>query len=175
MKWQEKNRNLLYSMAHVDNMTNVNNRRSFDEFLDSSAASEIGNDFVYVSFDLNDLKAANDSYGHEAGDELIIGAAQCMKKVLGSYGSIYRTGGDEFVAMCNIPADVRDDVIQKLQECFADWHGELYPDLSISMGYVCATEDPSMQIKDIMREADRRMYDEKTKYYTREGNDRRRR
>lgn len=175
MMEEEKHRNMLYSMAHVDNMTNVNNRRSFDEFLDSSVASEIGNDFVYFSFDLNDLKAANDSYGHEAGDELIIGAAQCMKKVLGSYGSIYRTGGDEFVAMCNIPGEVRDDVIKKLRECFADWHGELYPDLSISMGYVCATEDPSMQIKDIMREADKRMYDEKTKYYTREGNDRRRR
>ncbi len=172
---EEKQRNMLYSMAHMDNMTNVNNRRTFDEFMDSREASEIGNDFVFFSFDLNDLKEANDSHGHEAGDELIVGAAQCMKEVLGPYGRIYRTGGDEFAALCNIPDDVRPDVVRRLVERFENWHGELYPKLSISMGYVCAGEDPSMHIDDMRREADKRMYAHKSDHYMKEGNDRRRR
>ena len=97
-----------------------------------------------------------------------------MKRVLGPYGTIYRTGGDEFVAFCNIPDDVRRDVINQLVESFDNWHGNLYPKLSISMGYVCSSEDPTMQIKDMMREADKRMYARKSEYYLKEGNDRRR-
>ena len=57
---------------------------------------------------------------------------------------------------------------------YVNWHGNLYPKLSISMGYVCASEDPTMQIKDMMREADKRMYARKSEYYMKEGNDRRR-
>ena len=172
---EEKKRNLLYSMAHIDNMTNVNNRRTFDEFMDSTEASNIGGDFVFFSFDLNDLKEANDSSGHEAGDELIIGAAKCMKDVLGQYGKIYRTGGDEFAALCNIPQAKRIDVIGALTERFDNWHGELYPKLSISMGYVCFSEDPTMKLDDMRREADKRMYAQKSDYYMQDGNDRRRR
>lgn len=171
---EEKNRNLLYNMAHMDNMTNVNNRRTFDEYMDNIEPEDIRDEFVFFSFDLNDLKEANDSCGHEAGDELIIGAAQCMKDVLGPYGSVYRTGGDEFAALANIPHDVRADVIRRLKDAFDNWRGRLYPKLSISMGYVSASENPSMTIDDMRREADRRMYAQKSDYYMQEGNDRRR-
>lgn len=58
-----------------------------------------GDDFVYASIDVNGLKIVNDEIGHAAGDELIKGAAKCMKEVIGSYGKVYRTGGDEFVSI----------------------------------------------------------------------------
>ena len=51
-------------------------------------------EFTYVSLDVNGLKVINDTKGHTAGDELIIGACQCMKKSLGPYGKLYRIGGD---------------------------------------------------------------------------------
>lgn len=171
---EEKHKNLLYSMAHMDNMTNVSNRRTFDEYMDSKEAATMGEDFVFFSFDLNDLKEANDSCGHEAGDELIVGAAVCMKKVLGEFGSIFRTGGDEFAALVNIPADKKDETIKRLMDEFDSWHGKLYPSLSISMGYVCATEDRRMTIDDMRREADKRMYAQKSDHYMQEGYDRRR-
>ncbi len=171
---EEKHRNLLYSMAHMDNMTNVSNRRTFDEYMDSKEAAVMRDDFVFFSFDLNDLKEANDSCGHEAGDELIIGAAVCMKNVLGEYGTIFRTGGDEFAALVNIPADIRDETIKRLENEFDSWQGKLYPKLSISMGYVCASEDRNMMIDDMRREADKRMYAQKSDHYMQEGFDRRR-
>jgi len=172
---EEKSRNLLYNMAHVDNMTNVNNRRTFDEYMDAHAGEAVPDDFVFFSFDLNELKEANDSHGHDAGDELIIGAARCMKDVLGPHGSVYRTGGDEFAAIINIPESERDNVVRKLKARFDGWKGKLLPKLSISMGYVSATEKPGMTLDDIRREADRRMYAHKTEFYKQEGNDRRRR
>ena len=171
---EEKHRNMLYSMAHIDNMTNVNNRRTFDEYMDGHQSSPIDDDLVFFSFDLNELKEANDSHGHEAGDELIIGAAGVMKDVLGPYGKVFRTGGDEFAAVVKLSADTRAAVIRTLSEGFDNWRGKLFPKLSISMGYVCANEDASMKLDDLRRESEKRMYAQKSDYYMKEGNDRRR-
>ncbi|MBR1910648.1 MAG: GGDEF domain-containing protein [Lachnospiraceae bacterium] len=171
---EEKTKNLLFSMAHIDNMTNVNNRRTFDEYMDSNENKEVPDDLVFFSFDLNNLKETNDNYGHEAGDELIIAAATCMREVLGSYGSIYRTGGDEFAAIINVPGSERAALIGKLREKFEKWKGNSSSVLSISMGYVTAGENPGMALHDMRREAEKRMYAQKSDYYMQEGNDRRR-
>ncbi|MCR5741555.1 MAG: diguanylate cyclase [Gammaproteobacteria bacterium] len=45
-------------------------------------------------FDINGLKTENDTIGHEAGDELICGSAECMKNAFSRHGKIYRVGGD---------------------------------------------------------------------------------
>ena len=50
----------------------------------------IPKDLVFVSIDVNGLKKVNDSMGHQAGDELLIGAAACMKKCFGRWGKVYR-------------------------------------------------------------------------------------
>ena len=166
---------MLYSMAHIDNMTNVNNRRSFDEYMDSAKENTPDEQLVFFSFDLNDLKDANDSYGHEAGVVLIIGAADCMREVLSPFGSVYRTGGDEFAVVALIEPEKRAGIIQKLTDRFALWRGKLYPSpLSISVGYVCADENPNLSLEDMRREAEKRMYAKKADHYMEEGNDRRR-
>ena len=170
---EEKTRNLLYSMAHIDSMTNVNNRRTFDEYMDSKDGREVPETLIFFSFDINNLKRTNDTLGHEAGDELIKAAADCMKEVLGKYGSIYRTGGDEFVAIINADEE-GEEIIADLWARFDGWRGEYSEKLSISTGYVCARDNPGMSINDIRREAEKRMYDEKSKYYMQAGNDRRR-
>ena len=97
-----------------------------------------------------------------------------MKDVLGSYGSIYRTGGDEFAAIINVPGSERVALIGKLREKFEKWKGNSSSVLSISMGYVTAGENPGMALHDMRREAEKRMYAQKSDYYMQEGNDRRR-
>lgn len=171
---EEKTRNSLNTTAHIDHMTNVNNRRAFDEHMDGRAAKDIEADLTFFSFDLNRLKEANDSHGHEAGDELIIGAAKCIKDVLGPYGDIYRTGGDEFSALVVIPSEKRAEIVSELRDRFDRWKGKLHPSLSVSMGYVCASEKEGMTVEDMRREAEQRMNAQKSDYYMKEGNDRRR-
>ncbi len=172
---EQKNRNQLYSMAHIDHMTGVNNRRTFDEYMDSHANDEIGDDLVFFSFDLNDLKETNDTRGHEAGDELIVASAKCMKQILGQYGSVYRTGGDEFAAIVNLPFDIRESVMAKLHESFNAWRGKDVDTLSISTGYVTGSEKEAGSLNEMRREAEKRMYSHKADHYMKEGNDRRRR
>ena len=142
--------------------------------MDSNENKEVPDDLVFFSFDLNNLKETNDNYGHEVGDELIVGAAKCMKNVLGSYGSIYRTGGDEFAAIINVSEKERAALIGKMRDKFSEWKSNASSGLSISMGYVCSKEIPGMSLQDMRREAEKRMYAQKSDYYMKEGNDRRR-
>ena len=171
---EEKNRRMLYSMAHVDHMTGLSNRRSFDEYMDSCRGLPVEDELVFMSFDLNNLKEVNDTRGHEFGDRLIAGAAECMKKVLGGYGTIYRTGGDEFVAVLTVQKSQLKDMVGALEKCFGAWRSDGSNSLSISMGYVCGYEDCAGTIDDMRREAEKRMYAHKADYYMKDGNDRRR-
>ncbi len=80
-------------LAVMDALTGLLNRNAFiqwqEEIKDLSG-------YGIIMFDLNDLKKCNDNYGHQAGDEYIILAAEMIKKVFGRFGFSYRIGGDEF-------------------------------------------------------------------------------
>ena len=52
------------------------------------------NNFVVFLIDINGLKVVNDTLGHEAGDELICGAAACITSTFKDKGNTYRIGGD---------------------------------------------------------------------------------
>lgn len=52
--------------------------------------------------DINGLKAVSDSMGHEVGDELICGAAECIEASIGRKGQTFRIGGDAFVVFAGM-------------------------------------------------------------------------
>ena len=170
---EEKKKSILYSMAHIDNMTSLGNRRTFDEYMDSHLNKEPEADLIFFSFDLNELKSVNDTCGHEAGDELIVGAADCMRNVFGPSGRLFRTGGDEFAAIVNCDRDLREKLVNELTDSFHQWRGKTCSALSISMGYVCSDEKPGVSLEWMRREAEKRMYSQKSDYYRQEGKDRR--
>ena len=97
--------------AKIDELTGCLNRRAYkDDLSGISLASE----FVYAALDVNGLKGVNDTLGHNAGDELIHGAAECMKQCFGSYGKVYRIGGDEFVSIIFVD----ESELKKIREDF---------------------------------------------------------
>ena len=155
----EKEKNALYRMAHVDSMTGIGNRRAFDEYMDSYIGKKPESDLALFSFDLNELKLANDTYGHEAGDELITGAADCMKKAFGSEGSVYRIGGDEFAAFIRCDAARYIKIAEKLGELFRSWNGKYSHGISIATGHVRSDEAPDKSIQELNREAEDDLYD----------------
>ena len=122
---------------------------------------------------MNELKSVNDTCGHEAGDELIVGAADCMRNVFGPSGRLFRTGGDEFAAIVNYDRDLREKLVNELTDSFHQWRGKTCSALSISMGYVCSDEKPGVSLEWMRREAEKRMYSQKSDYYRQEGKDRR--
>ena len=169
-----KRTNDLSDASFKDNNTGLLNRRAFEEEKKNLEGKMLNEDLVYLIADLNGLKAANDNIGHHAGDELINGAAKCLKDVLSPYGKIYRIGGDEFAAILHIPKDELPKVKDKLQETFDSWSGEEVKELSVSCGYAPYREHPSESISGLSKIADELMYEAKEEYYRTSGKDRRR-
>lgn len=84
--------------SSVDVLTGVFSRLAYHECLEQYADS-VPTDLTVFLMDINGLKGVNDALGHEAGDELICGAAQCITQAVGDRGKIFRIGGDEFVVL----------------------------------------------------------------------------
>lgn len=164
----------LASASFVDQSTQLLNRRAFEEKKAELSMGPLKDDFVYVTADLNGLKGVNDTLGHAAGDELIRGAAQCLKACLGKYGDVYRIGGDEFAAMLNLPEDQLNATMKQLELAAKEWRGEQVMGVSISCGHATKREFPSENLAELIRISDERMYDAKEAYYRKSGIERRR-
>ena len=135
--------------------------------------------YAILSLDLNFLKHTNDTYGHEKGDELIRSFADVLTNVFGMYGSVMRTGGDEFVVILEDIAEeqVKKLLAQMLDELEEKNKTESEIKLSTAYGYAMSDEtvlkqDFSEELKikvvdinprTIYRIADDRMYENKRK------------
>lgn len=93
----EKEQAVLYKMAYTDNLTGLYNRRFCEERLKSYCYNNIP--FTIFNFDMNGLKATNDTHGHSSGDKLIKGFADILTKSFGDKGIVGRMGGDEFIVI----------------------------------------------------------------------------
>lgn len=160
-------------LAATDGITGLNNRRAYEDALRSLQEDSRRTKLTYVSLDLNGLKAANDRLGHEAGDELIRGTARFMKECFGQYGRLFRTGGDEFVALLFLSENEFGNAKLRFDEGTKLWTQRHGLDLSVSIGAARADEFPDLTLTELAKKADDRMYRAKAKYYADTGKDRR--
>lgn len=167
--------------AKTDKLTLLGNRQAYDDRIDELTRKKgsLPNNIAIVMMDLNGLKEQNDTYGHEAGDELIVGAASCAKASFGDLGKVFRIGGDEFVAVVTAePETVKRRSIMLEQEMKV-WRGKYTSGVSMSYGYATGSEMPhdalteKARLKALLQLADARMYEAKTHYYETNGIDRR--
>jgi len=158
--------------AYHDQLTALQNRRAFGEMIEQ-LAKDLPAGCRVIVVDINDLKRTNDTFGHHAGDELIIGTAKCLCRSFTGTDRIYRTGGDEFVVIITDENEDVDAALSRLKRYCADWKGELIHGCSISAGVASAKEFDD--INAILKAADQRMYESKREYYENTGKDRRRR
>ncbi len=161
-----KNRNLverLEKLSFYDQLTGALNRHGMNEFmLNVNHEASIG--IVYC--DVMGLKRVNDSLGHIAGDNLLVRAYECICHTFPKK-TVFRIGGDEFLAMSSdvSKADMEDKIC-KLRESMADF------DVKFAIGSVWE-EHCNGRIEELMKLADKRMYEDKAEYYSKHPNDRR--
>lgn len=170
---EKKQEEQLIIQSQVDELTCLFNRRAYEDDILQYPDIPVEPDFVYAAVDVNGLKVVNDELGHAAGDELLIGAADCLKRTLGNYGKVYRIGGDEFVAIFFADEKHLRSVSKELEETTLNWRGKFVDSLSMSIGYVTKQEYPDETVVNLAKIADERMYNEKTLYYAKKGIDRR--
>ena len=156
--------------AHYDQMTGLKNRRAYSEALKSLSARPLRNCCVVIA-DINGLKQVNDNCGHEAGDELIIGASECIRTVFEGVEDVYRLGGDEFCVIMDAPKEEALRCLERLKWVSASWKGRYVNGVSISCGIGFSHD--FADIYAIVKEADLKMYECKRNYYMATGKDRR--
>lgn len=99
----------LVQLSERDSLTNLYNRRTFDERAESAwkQAARQNEALAVLIMDIDYFKAYNDTYGHMAGDECITRVAQTIRDSLSRPGDLVaRYGGEEFIALL---ADTHDD------------------------------------------------------------------
>lgn len=159
--------------SNTDELTGFYNRHAYVNDTSKVGINQLPDSFVYVSMDVNGLKTTNDTLGHAAGDEMLLGACECMKRCFGPYGKLYRIGGDEFVALINVNSDKLNTVKKSVEDVTSNWKGKNVKKLAISCGYVTKAEADDMTFHKMAVLADKRMYEAKSAYYQKMGIDRR--
>lgn len=111
-------------LAYQDPLTGLPNRRQFEGALQVAAASPPRADAVHAVFmiDLNGFKNINDTYGHDAGDAVLIAIAQRLLAAVREGETVARLGGDEFVVLAQhlMGPEAAANIAKRLLSCFAD-------------------------------------------------------
>ncbi|HZO96741.1 MAG TPA: diguanylate cyclase [Gaiellaceae bacterium] len=91
----------LTQVARSDSLTGLANHRAFQDDLSTviERRNADGTPFSLLALDLDGLKQINDVQGHQSGDAYIRTVAGCIEEEVGAKGRVYRTGGDEFMAI----------------------------------------------------------------------------
>lgn len=165
MKAQEKTSLSFKTDSETDKMTGLLNRRAFDDALVEIRKAPGIKDYSVAIIDINGLKNANDNIGHAAGDEMIIGTAECIKMAFDNHFLAYRIGGDEFALIFREPVENAADSKQRLKEELAKWQGKHVSRLSASIGIVRGCDHEELNIDELIKYADKEMYRDKEEYY----------
>ena len=113
---------LLEEMAHTDSLTGLPNRRAIEEWANRQlrGAARHGYPLWVVHADLDSFKIINDTYGHEAGDQVLKEFATILKENIRASDISGRTGGDEFIlVLTHVQEDQIQLTVERLRARFA--------------------------------------------------------
>ena len=153
----------LEKLAYYDALTGIPNRTGCYRHFESLKSS---NENAIVFIDVNDLKYANDVFGHGMGDMLIRFIAETLEKAFKNHGFYGRFGGDEFVAI------ISSKKVKSIYECMDAFNEELakaneesvFPfEVSVSYGISVSSKEDPLTIDQLIINADKIMYQNKKK------------
>lgn len=149
-------------LANTDPLTELCNRRGLLSVLESAMGSS--GETALVILDLDGFKPINDTFGHSAGDKLLVEVGKRLRHTVGATGVAARLGGDEFALL--IPVISLEDAMTRAREIIAIV-GEPYTidakKMTISACAGVSFRPPGEPAKDMMREADVALYASKSR------------
>lgn len=149
----------LQYLSYRDALTNLYNRNRYMSVLENYGQNkgQLIRNVGVVYMDLNELKKVNDEQGHEAGDSYIRRAAQQIVAVFPEH--TYRIGGDEFVVLY-------PEIEQAEFEYFVSQLQKNAKEHQVNISYGVVWKEMCENLKDLLTEADKKMYEDKKLYYS---------
>jgi diguanylate cyclase (GGDEF)-like protein/PAS domain S-box-containing protein len=164
-------KNALEQLEHklrYDDLTNLKNRRSFVEKLETALSEFKENPlrkFAVFLLDMDRFKVINDSLGHLIGDQFLISAGRRLENIIGDKGLVARLSGDEFAVLIEDAQDVEEVERIAKEVCLSlalpvnlDGY-EL--SASVSIG-VTISDENQKTVSEVLRNADLAMYNAKS-------------
>lgn len=164
---RRKNEARIAHLALHDTLTDLPNRRMFDELANSAIARARRNQdsFAVLAMDLDSFKSVNDMHGHAVGDELIKLVAMRVEALLHDGDIVARQGGDEFTVLSlssEQPAQAMA-LAHRIHELFKSGialnGAQVMTDASVGIAFYPADGET---LEDLMRNADTAMYESKS-------------
>jgi len=116
--------------------------------------------------DMNGLKEINDTQGHAAGDEQLRISAQVIRNAFRPEDMMARIGGDEFVILLpETNASNTLKVIERIQHVIQEYNHQNPHENPLSFAIGFSTNEATMNLRDVLRNADHDMYVQKEKHY----------
>jgi diguanylate cyclase (GGDEF)-like protein len=158
---------LLRHMATTDGLTQVSNRRCFDESLikEWRSCGRAHQSLAVVLADVDHFKAYNDHYGHQAGDNCLIAVARALKTAIGRpHDLVARYGGEEFVVL--LPQEdlagaqiIAERMLERVRGlALPHEKSSAAPFVTMSAGVAAIMPDDKSLPADLLAAADQRLY-----------------
>jgi len=151
----------LDELAHKDPLTHLLNRRSMNTFLTRSmdVLRSTGKRFSLILCDIDDFKHVNDTYGHDAGDLVLVTIANIITESLRDGDVVCRWGGEEILILINDPIETAsmaaERIRKKIEEATTTFEGK---PINITMTFGIAESIPGYRIEQLIQQADDKLY-----------------
>lgn len=158
----------LQKLAITDELTGIYNRRKFNEVAlrEFIRAKRNKTSLSIIIMDIDHFKIVNDTYGHATGDEVLKTVAQSISTSLRSLDIFARYGGEEFIICLPETSIIQATrVAERIRSCINDltFHDKKNNQFKISLSLgVSKIRENSETIEDIIRDADKALYEAKS-------------
>ncbi len=156
----------LENLSLYDPLTQLFNRRAMDEFVsrEVTRVNRQGTQLTFLMLDIDGFRAVNSNFGHKTGDDVLVDVAQMLKHNFRGADLLFRYGGDEFlVVMPETSEEQAEIAIRRLQRGVENWNVSAKRGFELSLNWGITAHVAGAVISDVLREADRKLYQRKHK------------
>jgi len=155
--------NTLEQKAYKDNLTGINNRENFEDIFDIEIATARQNDqpLSLIIFDVDHFKLINDTYGHQAGDIILIDLVTLIGNHIKKGDVFARWGGEEFVILApSTEVGGARNLAENLRK-LTEVHTFNYVENEVTLSFGIAQLSPEDTKKTLFKKADNALYEAK--------------
>ncbi len=152
-------RKLVEKLSVTDKLTGINNRLKLDDIFsyEIEKSRRYRHIFSVIMIDVDDFKDINDTYGHQAGDNVLKLIAAILKENTRSVDTVGRWGGDEFMLICpETSLNCARTIAEKIRLLVCNCQFPEVGTRTVSIGFACFMDDDTLE--SLLERADKALY-----------------